>query len=207
MDDRRVGGAAALGAGLAEAGDRQHHEPGVHRQHVLEGEAELGHDPGPVVLDDDVGFGDELQHQLPRPLRQEVDADGALAGVLLVEVAPDAVDLAAHEAGHVTLRGLHLQDVGAEVGQHAGGEGARQHPGEVQDANACQGMARWLALRLVHAHCLALRRICRRQSVGRQKRRAPTRAPDLALPPAGAQTRHRGHAWPSRVTISAHSAA
>jgi hypothetical protein len=140
VDDRRVGGAAALGAGLAESGDRQHDQPGVDLLHVLPGQAELGHDPGPVVLHHDVGLGDELQHQLAGAFGQQVDADGALSGVLLVVVAADAVDLPAHQAGHVPFRGLHLQDVGAEVRQHTGGEGARQHAGEVQDANACQGI-------------------------------------------------------------------
>ena len=51
----------AAGAGRAEAADGDHDESGVDLAQFLVGEAEVGHDAGAVVLDDDVGFRGEVE--------------------------------------------------------------------------------------------------------------------------------------------------
>ncbi len=48
-------------------------------------------DAGPVVLDDDVRFGDERAQQLDRPRLAEIEAQALLAAILLHEVCTSAV--------------------------------------------------------------------------------------------------------------------
>ena len=74
---------------------------------------------------------------------REVDGDRALAGVLLAEVG--ALGPLAELPGDVALGRLDLDDVGAEVGEHAAGERAGEDTAEVEDLHAvewvCHGAA------------------------------------------------------------------
>ena len=93
LDDRGVCGSVRVGTLCAEAADRTHHEPAIDRGQHGPVEAQSGHHASPEVLDHDVGAGRESDNHRRRALRAQVDADIALAGVLLLEEAADAVAL------------------------------------------------------------------------------------------------------------------
>jgi hypothetical protein len=67
----------------------------------------------------------------------QVDGDAALVAVDRGEAQGHAV-LAIAEVAHViaAARSLHLDDVGAEVGEHHRAVGAGDDPGQVEDADA-----------------------------------------------------------------------
>ena len=138
VDDRGIGRPIALRALLAEARDREHDQSGVHCRERLPAEPEARHHARPVVLEDHVGLRCQLQDQLATFRATEVDADRALAHVLLGEIARQVVDLAADHAGHVTLGWFDLDDVGAEIAQHAADEGPCEHAGEIEHLDAVE---------------------------------------------------------------------
>ena len=136
VDHAGVGGPIALRTVLAEPGDRQHHEARVERREIAPGEPVAGHDPGPEVLQHDVGRRGEAAHEgAPRRVAQ-VDGDRPLAGVLLAEVR--RLGSLAERARDVTLGRLDLDDVSAEVGEHAPGERAGEDTAQVEDLHAVQ---------------------------------------------------------------------
>src|SRR4030095_2330580 len=108
---------------------------------VAETEA-LGH-PGDEVLENDVGAARQLDDDLQPLGVLQVDCDRALVAIDRGEAQAHAV-LAGAEVAHVVpaARALHLDDVGAEVGQHRGAVGTGDDPGEVEDANALEHHAR-----------------------------------------------------------------
>ena len=138
VDDRRVRRPGRLRPVLAEPGDRQHDEAGVAGREVLPVEVEPGQHPRAEVLDDDVGGGGEIGDERRAAGRAEVDRHVPLPGVLLGVVAGQAVDDLAPQPRDVALGRLDLDDVGTEVGQHPTGQRTRQHPGQVQHADAVQ---------------------------------------------------------------------
>ena len=116
--------------------------PGAQRDVV---ETEAGHHAGAVVLDDDVAALGELGRQRRPGGVGEIDADVALAGVLLDEVGGQAVDLRRGEAGQVAVGRLDLDDVGAEVAEHPRGVRTGQHPREVEHADPVERLGHRLA--------------------------------------------------------------
>ena len=101
-------------------------------------ETEAIHHAGAVVLDHDIApLGELGRHGCPRG-GGEVDADVALAGVLLDEVGGESVHLRGGEAGQIAGGRFDLDHLGPEVAEHPGGVRAGQHPGEVENANPRQ---------------------------------------------------------------------
>ena len=114
--------------------------------------------------------GLEVLHEHVRPVQNgvrglpvlgvgEVEGDGLLVAVHREVVGADPVPLGGHpEPRVVAVRGLHLDDGGAHVGQEHGGVGTREDAGEVRDDDAVQGTPVGLALRDldVHAACSSL---------------------------------------------------
>src|SRR5207249_1623607 len=92
------------------------------------------------VLDDDIGPGGQQLHELRAFGRRKVDADVALAHVLLVIVAGVAADDGAPGAGYIARRWLDLYDVGSQVGHHAGRERPGKHAGEVEHTQVAEGI-------------------------------------------------------------------
>ena len=119
LRDDVIAGALVLRAVAAEAGDSGVDDLVVDfLEHVI-ADAQLVHDAGAVVLDDDVGLLDHLEEELFALLGLQVQGDALLAAVDVGIVHAVVVLLRAHGAGIVALaRHLDLDDVGAVVGQH-----------------------------------------------------------------------------------------
>ena len=82
----------------------------------------------------------ELPQQRAPGLVREVQRERALAAIRDVEQAGHAAARRAHRAQHVArARRLHLDHVGALVGEDRGGERARDHGRAVHDADAGEG--------------------------------------------------------------------
>ena len=105
-------------------------------------EAVFGERADLEVLDQDIGLGDQLQRDLLALLLADIQRDRALVAVDADEVG--AFLGAGHERGREAARvvagarPLDLDDIGAKVGQHLRAGRTRQHPGEVEYAQAFQ---------------------------------------------------------------------
>ena len=136
----------------AEGGHAHHDEPRVCGGELLVDEAEVVHDARREVLDRDVGDGEQALHQIDACRTTEVERDATLAEVdRLVERAPlppfvfgrrlDALE--AHAVG--ALDRFDLDDVGTHRGEVLRDERAGPEGGEVDDAQAGEGPARYAA--------------------------------------------------------------
>jgi len=139
-----VPGAVAVGAVLAVAGDRAVDEPRVLLPQALVADPEAIQNARPERFEQHVGAAHEPQQHVSALLGLEIDADRSLAPVereehralggvictLVVRRRP------AHVVAHAGV--LHLQDVGAEVGQHQRAEAAGKEPREVEDSDALE---------------------------------------------------------------------
>ncbi len=98
-----------------------------------------GQHPGTKVLHQHVGvFEQAVQDLAPLGLAQ-IEGDRTLVTVELGKVGAEAVDHIALAAHHVALpRGLDLDHLGAVIPQHLAGEGAGDHPGQIDHAYAGQ---------------------------------------------------------------------
>ena len=96
------------------------------------------HHAGTEVLHHDVALLGQVMQELHGLGPLHVEADVALPAVLLREVRRDRVDARIGEAGEVADGRLDLDHLGAEVGEHAGAVRAREHAGEVEDADAVE---------------------------------------------------------------------
>jgi hypothetical protein len=127
---------------LAEGGDGDHHQVGVHLGEGGVVEAPLAHLPRRVVLDQHVGPLDEAKHLLASARRANVQGDAALVRVEEVEQAALlGVRLVVREGapapGDVSVLGhLDLDDVGPVVGEQLGAVGRRDHLTEFEDPDA-----------------------------------------------------------------------
>ena len=137
--DDVIAGALVLRAVAAEAGDGGVDDLVVDLlEHVI-ADAQLVHDAGAVVLDDDVGLLDHLEEELLALLGLQVQGDALLAAVDVGIVHAVVVLLRTHGAGVVALaRHLDLDDVGAVVGQHHRAVRTGQNAGQVQNGNITQ---------------------------------------------------------------------
>ena len=130
---------------MAEAGDGAVDQLGIDRLQAFIVETVFLQTAQLEVLDQDIGLGDQLAHGL-RPLRcREIDGDGTLAAVAGVVVGGGQVlaVLALDEgwsplAGIITFGAFHLDDVGAEIGQHLPGPWTGEDAGEFDDTHAFQ---------------------------------------------------------------------
>ena len=137
-----VPGAVAVRAVLPVAGDRAVDERRVRLAQDLITHPELVEHPRAEALHEDVSRLGELDQRLPSPLVLEIQPDRALVAVerqvdggagaerrLLV-----CAVVRRRPADVVALAGvLHLDHVGAEVGEQQGAEAARQQPGQVEN--------------------------------------------------------------------------
>ena len=103
-------------------------------------EAEAGGGAGGEVLQQHVGVGEQLRQHLGRLGMLEVQRDAALAAIEPDEEAGLPVHEAVVGAGEVALAGpLHLDHVGAEVGQVAAADRRRHRVFQRDDADAFEG--------------------------------------------------------------------
>jgi hypothetical protein len=125
--------------GLAETGDAHDDEAGIFREQHIGAEPDLLERPRAKILDQDVGGGDEALERVLGAVVTEVEHDRALvARVGLPVQLPASV---APVAQRVARGRLHLDDVGAEIGElerkHVAGDEPRQvehaHTGERAD--------------------------------------------------------------------------
>ena len=126
-------------ARLAEARERRHHEARVPRLEHVGAEPAARQVAGAEVLDERVGAVHEPQQDLAALGRAEVERDGALAAVRVLE----GERRLAHGRGAVAivvarLRALDLDHLGAEVGEHRGRERPRDDAREIEDAEALE---------------------------------------------------------------------
>ena len=133
-----VGAPTHPGPGLAVAADRGVHDARVTRRYGLVAEAHSRSHAGAEVLDEHVALLGQGEQQLARLGLVHVEADVALAGVLLDEVAGEAVHPRVGEAGHVAIGRLDLDDLGAEVAEHPGAVRPTEHAGEIEHADTGQ---------------------------------------------------------------------
>ena len=139
LHDHVQGRPLGVGPRLSEAGDGGVDEPGIVAPQHLVPQAQSVHGPRAEVLQHHVRSLGHLNKQLPAPGRRQVQGHAPLAPVDAHEVGA----VIAHErpvaSGLVSrARLLDLDNVGAQVRQHHGAEGAGQDPAQVQDSHTFQ---------------------------------------------------------------------
>ncbi|MNR09009.1 hypothetical protein D3C85_1251920 [compost metagenome] len=99
-----------------------------------------GHRARDEVLDQDVRVVQQGQQDVAAGRLGQVQPDGALAAVDRREIGGVAIGVDGRTQGAclVAARWFDLDHVRALVGQHLAAQGARQHPGEINDAQALQ---------------------------------------------------------------------
>jgi hypothetical protein len=110
-------------------------------------ETELVHDAAPVVLHEDVALLDDLLDDRDGFGFLQVERDVQFPDVLLREVGRHRADTRVSEPCEVTVRRLHLDDLGAEIAQHACAVRAREDTREVDDTDPVE---RTRLRRIVH---------------------------------------------------------
>ena len=111
------------------------------------GKAEVGHDAGAVVLDDDVAYGNKLLEQGLAAWVGEVQGDAALGAVDFVKacifVIGALLRLVGGEDGHVADAAapgeFDLDDLCSEMAKHPSCDGPGYYVRQVQDAYAGEG--------------------------------------------------------------------
>ena len=183
-------------AGVAEARHADEDEGRVQGLEVRVAQPQPFHYPGAEVFDQYVRFGCQARGQLPPSGGLQIEGDGPLVpvdveeegGPVLAAVRRE-IDLGGAQA--VRPRGrLHLENLGPQVGQQPGAEGAGQHVAEVEDPDAVQGR-RFLrgrdgsrgALFVLHGEPFPFGSVERPVAPGAHRRLAPAIA--LAGPWAG----------------------
>ena len=117
LDQQVVGLAVRVGAVVAIAGDGAADQLGVVLAQAFQREAELVHRTGLEVLDQDVGAGDQVFEIRATFAGGEVDHHGILAAVEPDEIAALSLCRRIVAARKIAFRPLHLDDMGARVGQ------------------------------------------------------------------------------------------
>ena len=164
--------AGAVGPVLPEARDRGHHQAGILRRERIVAEAEPRHDAGPEVLDHDIGRDAEVPRGLEAVLALQVERHGALVAV----PEHEGRALALHEGRRLAHRfafgTLHLDDIGALVGEQHRAIGSRKIGGKVDDSKPfqCPGHGA-LASHEISAAILAKRFLLARAAPARHNRR------------------------------------
>ena len=146
LHDEVVAGLGRVRAVRAEARDREVHEVGVDRRQGGVVEPEPREPADAVVLDQDVGLGQEAAKDAAAGLRLEVEADRALVAVHGQEVGRGlragrlvTDPRRAPAARRVALRRLDLDDVRAEVAQDHRAIGPREDRRAIRDADPGEG--------------------------------------------------------------------
>jgi hypothetical protein len=139
---------AGPGAALAEAGDAHVDDLRVDLADGLVVDLQPLHHAGAVVLDDHVGRAGQLVEEFAALVAFQVERERALVAVHVQEAhAVRALHLEPHGAACLVAGAgrLHLDDIGAQVGQQHAGEGAGHDLAHVEHADALQrqGLGVW----------------------------------------------------------------
>ena len=143
LGDLVVAGALGLRTVVPEAGDREHHQPGVELVQPRDREAEPVEHADPVVLHQHVGALDQPGQHVAVVLVLEVEDQRLLVAVRGEEVRRLARVVRPDErrpprAGVVAGRRLDLDHPGAHVAEHHRGVRAGQGAGQVEDEQVGQ---------------------------------------------------------------------
>ena len=146
LDHQVVAGAMRIGAVLPKPGDRAIDEPRIDLSQALVVESVLLQSVDLEVLDEHIGMRSKPPHQRPPLLRLEIGGDRALAAVGGVEVGGGTLFavLSLDERGApgarivAFARALHLDYIGAKVGQQLPGPRPGEHACELQHAKTMQ---------------------------------------------------------------------
>ena len=107
------------------------------------GQAQLLHNTGAVVLDEDVVVGQHLEEQRLATLVAQVDRDRSLVGVPVDEVVRVDLGAAADPSARVADAGLlNLDHIGAVPGQRLGAGSSRLVLGHVEDSESVESWHR-----------------------------------------------------------------
>jgi hypothetical protein len=140
LGHRGVARLLAVRPGLAVAGHPGQDDARVHRRHPVVAEVPPLQRPGPEVLDDDVGALDQAQEQLLSGGGAQVERDEAFPPG--VHRPPQLVTVDGAPAPRPQrvgpVRGLDLDDVGAEVGEQPSGERPGDDRAQLQHPHALQ---------------------------------------------------------------------
>ncbi len=118
----------------------------VRLPHGVDVEAEPGTDPGPQVGDEHVGLSNQFVHHLARLGLGQIESDGALAAVGVLEGQVDAVDRGRDPGGPqspigITRLGmLNLDHLGTPVGQNRSGQRDEDEGTDLDDAHSLQNL-------------------------------------------------------------------
>src|SRR6478609_821913 len=142
MDDRRVGRHVSARTGLAVTGDRAIDKSPIELAEAGVVKAEPPHDPGTVILDENVGIARKATSGRYCGRGLKVKHDTLFAGIELTKIAAAATAQGWPRAHHVALRRLDLDHFGAEVSEQPRavrtGDGRR----EIKNAQARIGSHR-----------------------------------------------------------------
>jgi hypothetical protein len=137
---------------LTQTGDRAHDEIGLDRAQGFPVEAEFLHHARGEVLHHHIDLLDQLAADFLGFGFAQVHAQGALAAVVLDEVAAAAFALHRQHARGVAGEGFDLDDVGAGLGHQPGAVGTGDIVAEIQDLDAVEQVFRCHAMDLVMEH-------------------------------------------------------
>ena len=122
---------------MAEARGRGVDQRRVARVQALPAEPELLHHARAVVLDQDVGAGEQPAQDGEVVPALQVERDALLAAVDGEQVPGLAVEPGTERAREIApVRVLHLDDPGAQVAEDERAVGAREDAGEIHDRDA-----------------------------------------------------------------------
>ena len=117
-----------------------HHESGISLGKGGVVEPEAAHDTRSVIFDDYVGEICQCLRKRDSGWQAQVDAKALFPDIMLHEVTANALLGYVHEvSGLVAGRGLDLDDLGSQVAEESGTEGACKSPGEIEDSYAGEG--------------------------------------------------------------------
>src|SRR4051812_20013380 len=139
-----IGGLLAPYAVLAESRDRAVDQPRINLQQRLVTEPQRLERARPIVLDQDIGAGDQLLEDLAAGFLLQIQGDRPLVRPLGQEGGAHVATVERPVGAPLTalvglVRMLDLDDIGAEHRQLVGGKRPRQHMGDIDDANALEG--------------------------------------------------------------------
>ena len=144
LGDLVITGPRRLRAVVAEAGDRQHHQPWVELVQARDGEAEPVQHADTVVLHQHVGTFDQPRQHGPVVGLLEIEDDRLLVAVrrqevrrLRAAVGPD--ERRSPAAGVVAGGRLHLDHPSPQVTEHHRGLRSGQGPGQVEHQQVGEG--------------------------------------------------------------------
>ena len=140
----------AIRTGLPERRDRGDDQPRIQRVQSLVAETEALEIAGPMILDEDVGVGDQALEDLGAARRRRIEGQAFLAGV---EVEKEAALLGMRHVARIRRMAarlvaapgrLDLDDLGAHVGEHLAAHRTRDHLGVLDYPQVVQRRVRQL---------------------------------------------------------------